>query len=341
MESVHRAVIKHYQSRMAHKDIAMALKIHRSTVYRIIDKFKATGSTQRQSGQGRPRSIRTPQAVKAVRDRIRRNPVRSLRKMSKDMEISTTTMRRIIKDDIGARSRAREAKQLIARDAKDKRLERCRKLMNRLKRGAQIILYSDEKVFTDDQVSSSRTDRYISKLPASDVPHNVRFVSKTKHPASVMVFGLVASDGKKMPPVFIPNGIKINTTEYIKILEKNVLPCITANYNMSTTQIVFQQDGAPAHTSKVTQKWLEKNIPDFWPKELWPPNSPDLNPLDYSVWWHVERKACAKPHSNVDALKASISKVWAAMDSDYIVTTCAGFRRRIEAVIEAGGGYFE
>ena len=83
-------------------------------------------------------------------------------------------------------------------------------------------MYSDEKVFTVDQVSSSRTDRYISKLPASDVPHNVRFVSKTKHPASVMVFGLVTADGKKMPPVFIPNGIKINTTEYIKILEKNV-----------------------------------------------------------------------------------------------------------------------
>ena len=44
---------------------------------------------------------------------------------------------------------------------------------------------------------------------------------------------------------------------------------------------VFQQDGAPAHTSKVTQAWLSQNLPNFWRKEVWPPRSPDCNPLDY------------------------------------------------------------
>jgi transposase len=37
---------------------------------------------------------------------------------------------------------------------------------------------------------------------------------------------------------------------------------------------------------KKAQKWLEENLPgnvSFLPKELWPPYSPDLNPLDYSV----------------------------------------------------------
>jgi transposase len=341
MEAIRKAVIEHHQSGMTRKDIATSLKIHRSTVYRIIDKFKATGTIKRLSGQGRPRTVRTPAAIRAVRDRIRRNPVRSMRKVAKDLDISERTIRRIVKVNLGAKSRARIAKQLISSDAKTKRLERAKKLLSRLKRGAQITLFSDEKVFTIDQASSSRSDRYISQLPVPEVPDNIKHVSKTKHPASVMVFGLVSSDGKKMPLVFIPNGIKINTEEYIRILKDHVKPWIEANYDLQNTKIVFQQDGAPAHTSKRTQEWLKNNLPDYWGKDLWPPNSPDLNPLDYSIWWHVESRACRKPHSNITALKSSINKEWTAMDPEYIQTTCAGFRRRIEAVIKAGGGYFE
>ena len=49
---------------------------------------------------------------------------------------------------------------------------------------------------------------------------------------------------------------------------------------------IFQQDGAPAHTARATQDQdlLHANIDDFIAKDEWPPNSPDLNPLDYHVW---------------------------------------------------------
>ena len=47
---------------------------------------------------------------------------------------------------------------------------------------------------------------------------------------------------------------------------------------------VFQQNGAPAHTARLTQDWLRENCTDFIVKDEWPPNSPDLNPLDYHVW---------------------------------------------------------
>jgi len=31
------------------------------------------------------------------------------------------------------------------------------------------------------------------------------------------------------------------------------------------------------------KEWLGKHCPDFTDKDSWPPNSPDLNPLDYHV----------------------------------------------------------
>ena len=52
---------------------------------------------------------------------------------------------------------------------------------------------------------------------------------------------------------------------------------------------------------------LEKK-PNFWDKVLRPPSSPDLNPLDYSIWTYVESKACASPHNRITALKSSVIK---------------------------------
>jgi len=40
----------------------------------------------------------------------------------------------------------------------------------------------------------------------------------------------------------------------------------------------------PAHTACQTQDWLRANCADFIAKDEWPPNSPDVNSLDYHVW---------------------------------------------------------
>ncbi|QQP37132.1 Transposable element tcb1 transposase [Caligus rogercresseyi] len=46
----------------------------------------------------------------------------------------------------------------------------------------------------------------------------------------------------------------------------------------SGTPYTFQQDSAPVHKAKLVQSWLKKNVPNFWYFNIWPPNSPDLNP---------------------------------------------------------------
>jgi len=44
------------------------------------------------------------------------------------------------------------------------------------------------------------------------------------------------------------------------------------------------QDSAPSHSAKATQNFLGDNTHDFISSQEWTPHSPDLNPLDYSVW---------------------------------------------------------
>jgi len=79
----------------------------------------------------------------------------------------------------------------------------------------------------------------------------------------------------------------------------------------------------------------------FWSKEFWPPNSPALNPLDYYVWSIVERVINKSRYPNVTSLRPTIEATFIHIDSATLQRTCERFKSRIEAVIEADGGYIE
>ncbi|QQP34598.1 Uncharacterized protein FKW44_022540 [Caligus rogercresseyi] len=81
---------------------------------------------------------------------------------------------------------------------------------------------------------------------------------------------------------------------------------------------VFTQDGAPAHTFKKVQEFCKGNMASFWPADFWPSSSPDCR-----------------------SLKATITKEWDNMSEDFIKTSCASVRPRIEAIIRNNGVHIE
>ncbi|KYN39306.1 hypothetical protein ALC56_06315 [Trachymyrmex septentrionalis] len=67
-----------------------------------------------------------------------------------------------------------------------------------------------------------------------------------------------------------------------------------------------------SYTIKVRQMLSEARTK--WSKEFWPPNSPDLNPLDFYVWGVVERVTNKSRHPNVASLRAAIEAAFTDMD---------------------------
>ena len=72
----------------------------------------------------------------------------------------------------------------------------------------------------------------------------------------------------------------------------------------------------------------EENIP-FWTHEQWPPNSPNLNPLDYAIWSIVQQGVCKDRPPSVVALKKRVSAYWKKIDPDKIRAVCPSFRARL------------
>jgi len=54
----------------------------------------------------------------------------------------------------------------------------------------------------------------------------------------------------------------------------------------------YKNYGAQLHCCKVVRQYLNHKFPKQWigrgGKQNWPPQSPDLNPLDYHVWGYVK-----------------------------------------------------
>ena len=70
---------------------------------------------------------------------------------------------------------------------------------------------------------------------------------------------------------------------------------------------------------------------------LWPPSSPDLNPLNYDMWVFLENKKKPTFHSNIGSLKTGIVRERNKMSEDFILKAYKSFQRRVDAVTEKNG----
>ena len=318
--------------------IAKRLNVHRTSVYRI-KKFSSKGSVDDEPRSGRPRSSRTKDLVKSVKVKISRNPRRSLKKMAAEAGISPTSMRRLVHEDLKMSSFRTVKRHHLTEDQMTKRRERSKVLLEKLRSGTRTgeVVFSDEKIFTVEAAHNRKNDLVIG-ASAKSIPDEYRTVTRQQKPASVMVWSAVSKTWKS-PLILVQEGVKVTAARYISEILKPMEKA--ANAHFGERKWTFQQDGAPAHTANITQEWCKAHLPGFWPKEMWPPSSPDLNPMDYSIWSILEANACATRHSSVDGLKASLKRAWAALSQKTVRAAVGGLYRRLEDVVAAEGGHIE
>lgn len=315
------------------------LKINKQFIYRTIHRYSNTLTVDDRKRSGRPRTVRTPAVIKAVKARITRNPVRKQKLLAIQMTVKRSSLKKIINDDLGLHAYRRRKGHLLNARLKAMRLARSRALLKQYaQNGHRKILFTDEKIFTVEENFNRQNDRVYAKN-SKEASMIAPRVQRGHHPSSVMIWLGVSYSGLSKVH-FCEKGVKTGARVYQDtVLEPVVKPL--SHTLFQNQPWVFQQDSAPAHKAKSTQAWFRANKIDFIAQEEWPSSSPDLNPLDYAIWQLIEEKACAKPHMNLDSLKRAILKAVAELDMVVVRAAIDDWPRRLKACIHARGGHFE
>ena len=104
MNDLRRLIVRAFKRGERQADIFHRLKsdgVSRPFISLTIKRWRETGSIADRPRTGRPRTVRTPERIKAVRARIRRNPRRSQRKLASQMGVSRSSIQMILKEDLG------------------------------------------------------------------------------------------------------------------------------------------------------------------------------------------------------------------------------------------------
>ena len=127
--------------------------------------------------------------------------------------------------------------------------------------------------------------------------------ARAKHPYKVMVWAGISRKGATN--ICLLNK-SMNSSVYQVVLQSHLVPFLQEHLPDGS----LQQDNAPCHVSKATQKFLKNNsIPLF----KTPPESPDCNPIE-NLWHELKHfmRTTVKPH-NKEELIQGIQTFWATV----------------------------
>jgi len=94
------------------------------------------------------------------------------------------------------------------------------------------------------------------------------------------------------------------------------------------------------HRAHETVEMLSCETPDFISPLQWPPNSPDLNPVDYEIWGQLQERVYRSRIRDVNHLKERLIEDWCDLHN-IICAAVNQWRTRLRACVHADGGHFE
>ena len=130
---------------------------------------------------------------------------------------------------------------------------------------------------------------------------------------------------------------------YLELLQNQVLPELCNRRDFR--RINFMQDGATVHCTDMVLQWLDHQFPGrvisrrsaIW----WPPQSPDLNPVDFWLWGHLSDIVWQSQPSDITTLMGVVETAAVQIPGETFENALLNFRKRIISCYEQNGGHFE
>jgi len=309
------------------KDISISKRIPLRTVYRIINNPIKYKNNNKLNNRGRPRKLEAREKNSIIRE-IKKNTQISLKGIVRFTEtnfnksICRETARNLLKE-FGYKSYIARKVPFLSRENMKKRVDFSKEFFSKSIEYWKSVIWSDECTF---KLYPFQQKRYWKK---SSKEYSIPITNPTKKygGGSVMVWACFSYSGVGNL-VFIDQ--KVNSLTYQQILVENLKESAKM---MLLQDFIFQQDNAPAHSSKLIKKIFEENKIKLLP---WPAQSPDLNPIE-NLWAILGSKLSGKKIYSTENLKSEIMNVWSNIDINILKNLAKSMPNRLRMVISNNG----
>lgn len=326
----HRDVADEFNRRHPQRE-----QIAQSTVTRLLQKFKKTGSVCDASRSGRPNTT-TEKEEETILAKVYASPKKSVRRTTKELGLPRTKIQRVLKKH-HFHPYKMQLLQKLNEDDPDRRLEMCEWLLQEHHQDTDFlssIMFSDEANF----YVKGEVNRHNLRYWCDENPHWFDDM-KQQGGDRIMVWCGLWKD-KIFGPYFFDGNV---TSEiYLTMLRDSLIPDLD---QFGSRPQWFMQDGAPPHYGLQVRRWLDEIFPQHWigrrgPKE-WAPRSPDLNPMDFAVWGCLKANVYSVTIRDKEHLRQRITAECNAFSPDVVRSILRNLATRLQLCYDNGGQHFE
>jgi len=309
------------------KDIAASVGRHVDTVKRYL----ADPSPRKKRKDSGVLKIASTRDLRNVKRIISKKPGLTSKEIFNQAnlpEISKTTRCRLLRD-MGKSVTAEKRPPLSARH-KDSRLKWAR---DHMKTNMQMVLFTDETRATLDG-----PDGWGKGWVANGQERHTR-LRRQQGGGGVMIWAGIIGD-ELVGPVRVPDGVKITSQAYCKLLESVLLPWLDDVPLAKLNRLIFQHDNAPSHSAKATQAFLSSIGFKGNRLMVWPACSPDLNPIE-NLWGLLKQTIYkdGTQYTSKEDLWNAIRTSASTIPRSEIKKLTESVDKRIELVLQKKGSY--
>jgi len=312
----------------------------RAFVSRWFARYQETGTVDDRPRSGRPTSISAAvraAAVVAVAEQ-QSVPAAAARLRSQLLlpaAVSNKTVLRAVKHDMELRSV--QQRPILSASSRRKR-----KAFSRQHHDPNRLVAIDSTYFTVGAVQRRRKVWVVKGQPVID--------GRPNRSQQLHVYGGISAHGKtSLIRVTGTTGHTqryynsrgqlsgVGAEEFQEVLRDKLVPessQLFAAAGVSRWWVLM--DNAPAHAAKSTKQCIKDN--DIPVVNGWPPNSPDLNPIE-NAWAWCKRRVYAQQHNSLEELWEAVQRHWAALPDHMCRALMTSLTTRKALCLERDGGY--
>jgi hypothetical protein len=286
---------------MTNVAISEELGIRRQTVATILRRADRTGTPvvkikgHKKKTKSAP-TLRTDAELNRLRDATEAHPFKTPKVLKAELRLRcslSTIKRRLREFHLGGRRSS--CKTFLTDAAKLKRLSFCKE--HRALDWRRVMFTDEVKIET-----SAHGMNWVRRPP--NTRYEERYIREVNRQGRcrIMVWGAITHD--HMFDLVVING-NLNKHNYIS----EILVPVVRPYHDGHPHMIYQHDGAPAHTANIVKAWFTRNDIDIL---QWPAQSPDLNIIE-NLWNMLKEEIGPLNHlgpTQQDELITLINEAW-------------------------------